>query len=424
VVNVITKSGTNRFKGTLNYVLDSTYDDALTNQQSQDPELQARGRPGFGIEQFWGGTFGGPIKKNRTFFFGAFQEDRIRSNSTRVLNTLSAQGRATLNTVFPKGTNPNVDLYNALTAGADATSQFTTQELGNGRPAIQFGTAVQGLSTWTLDRQYLGRVDHKISDADQLSGRFIYQTINTPKGALINVFPGFEADAITKNVSASITETHIFSPTLTNELRLNYMRLNPLFPVSNPDNELVKTAPQIAIAGLTSQDPQMLRAAYPAMALIARFVIVPLSFAPLVTGPILSLGTPWGLFRHYWVLLKFLLTVSATIILLLHMPTITRVSRMAADMTLPIASFGAVQRQLVIHATGGLLVLLAATVLSIYKPWGLTPYGRRRMLQPTMASIGASATSISWKLYVLFGFVGLLILLIILHLIGGGFPHH
>ena len=251
VVNVITKSGTNRFNGTLNYVLDSTYDDALTNQQSQDPALQARGRPGFGIEQFWGGTFGGPIKKDRTFFFGAFQEDRLRSNSTRILNTLSARGRATLNTIFPKGTNPNVDLYNALTAGADATSQFTTQALGNGRPDIEVGTAVQGLSTSTLDRQYLGRVDHRLTDSDQLSGRFIYQTINTPKGALLNVFPGFEADAITKNVSASLTETHIFSPTLTNELRLNYMRLNPLFPVSNPDNELVKTAPQINIAGLT-----------------------------------------------------------------------------------------------------------------------------------------------------------------------------
>ncbi|HZO55676.1 MAG TPA: carboxypeptidase regulatory-like domain-containing protein, partial [Bryobacteraceae bacterium] len=252
VVNIITKSGTNQYHGTLNYVLDSTYDDALTNSQSLDPELQARGRPAFGIEQFWGGTFGGPIRKDRTFFFGSFQEDRLRSNSTRVLNTLSAQGRATLNSLFPKGTNPNVDLYNALTAGVDATSRFSTLEMGNGRPAIEVGTAVQGLSTSTIDRQYLGRLDHKLSDSDQLSGRFIYQTIDIPNGALFNVFPGFEADSKTKNVSVSLTETHIFSPTLTNELRLNYMRLNPLFPVSNPDNELVRTAPQIAITGLTN----------------------------------------------------------------------------------------------------------------------------------------------------------------------------
>jgi ABC-type uncharacterized transport system permease subunit len=50
----------------------------------------------------------------------------------------------------------------------------------------------------------------------------------------------------------------------------------------------------LAIAGLTSQDAQTVRAAYLAMELITRFVIVPLSFAPLITGPILSLGTPWA----------------------------------------------------------------------------------------------------------------------------------
>lgn len=180
----------------------------------------------------------------------------------------------------------------------------------------------------------------------------------------------------------------------------------------------------LAIMGLTSTDAQTVRASYLSMESIAWFVIVPLCFAALLTGLVQSLGTEWGLFRHYWVVLKFLLTVTATIILLLHMPTITRVSRMAAEMKLPIASFGEVQRQLVIHATGGLLVLLAATVLSIYKPWGLTPYGRRRLSQAATASVSTSATSIPWKVYALLGFVGVLILLIILHLIGGGFPHH
>ena len=179
-----------------------------------------------------------------------------------------------------------------------------------------------------------------------------------------------------------------------------------------------------AITGLTSADAQTVRASYLSMESIAWFVIVPCCFAALLTGLVQSLGTEWGLFRHYWVFLKFLLTVTATIILLLHMPTITRVARTAADMTLPIATVGAVQRQLVIHAAGGLLVLVAATVLSIYKPWGLTPYGRRRLSQAATASVGPTATSISWKLYVLLGFVGLLILLIVLHLIGGGFPHH
>jgi len=180
----------------------------------------------------------------------------------------------------------------------------------------------------------------------------------------------------------------------------------------------------LAITGLTSADAQTVRASYLSMESIAWFVIVPCCFAALLTGLVQSLGTEWGLFRHYRVLLKFLLTVTATVILLLHMPTITRVSRMAAEMTLPIVSVGMVQRQLVIHAAGGLLVLLATTVLSIYKPWGLTPYGQRQMLQSPAASVSPSATSVSWKVYLLFGFVALLVLLIVLHLLGGGFPHH
>src|SRR5258707_7130536 len=72
----------------------------------------------------------------------------------------------------------------------------------------------------------------------------------------------------------------------------------------------------LAVAGLTSQDAQMVRAAYLAMELTARFVIVPLAFASLLTGLIQSLGTPWGLFRHYWVLLTLLLTILANIDLL------------------------------------------------------------------------------------------------------------
>lgn len=72
----------------------------------------------------------------------------------------------------------------------------------------------------------------------------------------------------------------------------------------------------LAITGLTSQDGQMVRTAYLAMDLMGWFVIVPLSLASLSTGVIQALGTPWGLFKHYWVLAKFLLTSVGTLILL------------------------------------------------------------------------------------------------------------
>lgn len=75
----------------------------------------------------------------------------------------------------------------------------------------------------------------------------------------------------------------------------------------------------LADAGLTTQDAQMVRAAYVAMELTGWFVIVPLSLASLLTELVQSLGTKWGLFRHYWILVKLLITILATIVLLLHM---------------------------------------------------------------------------------------------------------
>jgi hypothetical protein len=118
----------------------------------------------------------------------------------------------------------------------------------------------------------------------------------------------------------------------------------------------------LAVAGLSSRDPRTVAAVYPAMELITVCVIVPLSLASLLTGLVQSLGTPWGLFRHYWVLIKLLLTSVATIVLLLQLG--------------PIGYLGDAARA--IHGGGGLLVLLMTTILSVYKPRGLTRYGQRK----------------------------------------------
>jgi hypothetical protein len=137
----------------------------------------------------------------------------------------------------------------------------------------------------------------------------------------------------------------------------------------------------LAVAGLISQDAQVVRAAYLAMELSARFVIVPLALASLLTGLIQSLGTPWGLFRHYWVLVKLLLTVFATVVLLVKMDLIGYAARLAAETTLSRADLRAAGLQLVVHAAGGLLVLLVPAILSVYKPPGVTRYGRREQYE-------------------------------------------
>lgn len=133
----------------------------------------------------------------------------------------------------------------------------------------------------------------------------------------------------------------------------------------------------LAIAGLTGPDDQRVRAAYLAMDTTAWCVIVPLCFASLLTGLVQSLGTAWGLIRHYWVLTKLLLSLLATVALLLHMQPIGFLAGVAAESPMSGAEFRGLRIQLVVNAGAALLVLLVATALSVYKPRGVTPYGWR-----------------------------------------------
>ena len=133
----------------------------------------------------------------------------------------------------------------------------------------------------------------------------------------------------------------------------------------------------LAMIGLIAQDEPTIRSAYWAMDLVARFVVVPLAFGALATGLVQSFGTPWGLFRHYWIVAKLLLTAFATTILLIKLKLIAYAAAMAAAPVLELAEIRAIGLELALHAAGGLMVLLAPVVLSVYKPRGLTAYGRR-----------------------------------------------
>src|ERR687898_649380 len=116
------------------------------------------------------------------------------------------------------------------------------------------------------------------------------------------------------------------------------------------------------VAAATSQDAQTLRAAYLAMELIAWYAIVPLAFASLLTGLVMSLGTKWGLFRHYWVLISLVLTVVATAVLLVEVRVINSFAEMAADPGTSREQLRAMPSTLV-HSIGGTVVLLVVLVL-------------------------------------------------------------
>jgi hypothetical protein len=202
----------------------------------------------------------------------------------------------------------------------------------------------------------------------------------------------------------------------------------------------------LSIAGLRSQDAEVVRGAYLSMDLIGRFIIVPMSLAALATGLIQALGTQWGLFQHYWVLVKFLLTILATAALLLHQFTAVeeaanRVSGTAAG-TLPGTELSRLGTQLVGDASLAILVLLAVTTLSVFKPWGLTRYGRRKQQErrkvpqspdspqtlqvtpvpdPDNEAIGRPSLGLKIALAVV---AVVVVVFVVLHLAGGGLGNH
>lgn len=139
----------------------------------------------------------------------------------------------------------------------------------------------------------------------------------------------------------------------------------------------------LGVSAVTNSDALTVRAVWIAMELTGWYAIVPLAIASLLTGVIISLGTAWGLFRHYWVLISLGLTILSTVVLVLHMPTVSAMADMvrAADGTQLSGHGGDL-----FHPSIGLLVLLVITVLNIYKPRGVTPYGWRKQREQRAVS--------------------------------------
>jgi hypothetical protein len=139
----------------------------------------------------------------------------------------------------------------------------------------------------------------------------------------------------------------------------------------------------LAIAGLTSQDGQTVRAVYLAMEVTGWFVLLPLSVASLVTGLVQALGTKWGLLRHYWVVVKLGISVLATVVLLLYTQTLGVLADAARESAVAGGDVEGVRSvSPLFHAVAALVLLVTATVLAVFKPQGVTAYGRRRQARP------------------------------------------
>ncbi len=181
----------------------------------------------------------------------------------------------------------------------------------------------------------------------------------------------------------------------------------------------------LAIAGVSSAESEIVRAAYVSMHLMTWYVIVPLAFGSFLTGLIEGIGTPWGLFRYYWILTKLILTVLATAILLLHTQPIDRVATVAMRAVLTTSDLQAVRIRLIGDASAALFVLFVTTTLSVYKPWGMTPYGvRQQLVENEGLSRAARREPRATGGYVLIGIVAFVGIIVVLHWFGVGLHAH
>ncbi len=214
VINAVTKSGTNQFHG-------SAFE-FLRNEKLNARSFFALNTPPFKRNQF-GGTFGGPVRRNQTFFFVAYQGWRERSapgTVTAIVPTADQRrgnfGSSTIrdpqtNQPFPGNVIPASRLHPASQRFLEAFVPLPNA--ANGRYSFA--------SQQKFDQdQVITKLDHQFSKNNTLTGRLLWNT-DTRQEATGNL-PGFFAAIEYDNWNVAINDTHVFSPTLLNVFRFTF----------------------------------------------------------------------------------------------------------------------------------------------------------------------------------------------------------
>jgi outer membrane receptor protein involved in Fe transport len=243
VVNIITKSGTNAYHGTVFEQYRNSVFDSLTHEEKAPAPFGNGGKnpPKF-IENHFGATLGGPILKDKLWFFGAGLGDRLRTAG----NTITSQGAITptplgvqqLAAAFPN--SPAVALLQKIgpTASKLGNPIFTptgtlTVRSGTVAVPVEFGTVSRTVSTPQNQQQYLGRFDYQFSDKDRIGGRYVINDVQRPFGSAANTASGYRVDQPSRAHQASLEWTRQFSNTFVNQARMSYTRQHVGFEGGN-----------------------------------------------------------------------------------------------------------------------------------------------------------------------------------------------
>ena len=250
VLNIVTKSGGNNFHGTLFW----RYQSQRFNSVSNLDKLTRTPKSVFS-HNLAGFTVGGPIRRNKTFFFAGFQQDTNRSTANFSLVVPTAASVERLRSLF--ASNPRLDLYLSTLGDLRGSAAAFPQPLGLDpqtgvdRGSVLFAAAPLAMARSNEGPQWLVRFDHHQSEAHRLSGRYIYDSrVNSPQTVL---FPGFIDDTSSRNRNFLFTDSYTFGPSYTNEFRFSYGRLDSdpfrTSPLSVP---LANTLPRLVIGNISS----------------------------------------------------------------------------------------------------------------------------------------------------------------------------
>jgi hypothetical protein len=132
----------------------------------------------------------------------------------------------------------------------------------------------------------------------------------------------------------------------------------------------------LAVTARLARSEEEARSSYWAMHLLAGTLLVPLSVTVLLLGALVAATTPWGLLRHWWVLVKLVATSLAVILSLFALPAMTR-SAFRAATTHALAAQDDAGTRLIIAGCASVALYLALTAISVSKPWGRTGWSRR-----------------------------------------------
>ena len=248
VINQVTKSGSNAFHGSADWVYTGSAFKALDHNDKIahkfDPPRQVENIPYFSL--------GGPVViphiyngHSKTFFFGAAQWDRLYGQTTGQVRVPDAAGVAVLQSLA--GSCPNAALYlQALGAlRGDPTASPANINLAvpsaagtcNGSTragmTLSTGLALRAEPFSSLDNNHQVRVDHVASNKQSLSFRWLYDSSIT--GPSLNNLPGFDNNFVGKTMNGLFSDTYMINPSMTNEFRFNYGRIGFNFPQAASD---------------------------------------------------------------------------------------------------------------------------------------------------------------------------------------------